>query len=103
MLIHRIGFHTETAKTNVITIFVFLVQFFNTAILISLINANTSEAWTSFGIFNGSYPDFNFNWYSDIGATIVYTMIFNAFWPFIEIAMTYGMSLGYRLLDKGLS
>jgi hypothetical protein len=103
MMIFKIGFHTETAQTNVIMIFVFAVQFFNTAILITLINANTNEAGLHFGIFNGIYPDFNYNWYSDIGATIIYTMMFNALWPFIEIALTYGTSLIYRLLDKGFS
>lgn len=103
VLILKIGFHTETAQTNVIMVFVFVVQFINTGILITLINANTNEAGLHLGIFNGMYPDFNFNWYNDIGATIIYTMIFNASWPFIEIAMTFGMSLGYRLLDKGFS
>ena len=102
-LIYQIGFHTETSQTNVIMIFVFLVQFFNTALLINLVNANTSEAFSSLGLFNGSYADFNFNWYSDIGGTIIYTMAFNAFWPFIEVAMNIGMSIFFRILDKGLS
>ena len=90
MMIFKIGFHTETSQTNIIMIFVFAVQFFNTAILITLINANTNEAGLHLGIFNGIYPDFNYNWYSDIGATIIYTMSFNALWPFIEIALRCG-------------
>jgi hypothetical protein len=103
VMINKIGFHTESAKTNIIMIFIFVVTFFNTAILINLVNANLDEALPGFGIFNGNYPDFNFNWYSDIGATIVFTMVFNAFWPFIEIAMTYGVALLFRILDKGFS
>jgi hypothetical protein len=103
MMIFMIGFHTVTSQTNVIMVFVFIVQFFNTAVLITLINANTKEAGIDIGIFNGIYPDFNFNWYSDIGATIIYTMSFNALWPFIEIIMTYGTSLVFRVLDKGFS
>ena len=102
-MIYQIGFHTETGQTNIIMIFVFVVQFFNTAILINLVNANTGEAFSHLGLFYGSYPDFNFNWYSDIGATVVYTMVFNALWPFIEILMNFGMSLAYRILDKGFS
>lgn len=103
IMIIKIGFHTETSQANYIMIFIFIVQFFNTAILINLVNANTNEAGLKLGIFNGNYPDFNFNWYSDIGATIVYTMVFNAFWPFIEIAMNYGTSLIFRILDRGFT
>jgi len=101
-MVHTIGFHTETSQTMVIMIFVFLVQFLNTTILINLVNANLSEA-VGISIFSGHYPDFDFDWYSDVGASIIYTMTFNAMWPFIEMAMGVGMAIFFRILDKGLT
>ncbi|CAI2375497.1 unnamed protein product [Moneuplotes crassus] len=100
---HRVGFHTETSQATVIMVFVFIAQFLNTSILINFVNANTTEAFSNMGIFKGGYPDFNFNWYSDIGASIVFTMMFNTLWPFIEVALDFGMSLFFRILDKGLT
>lgn len=102
-MIKRIGYHTETRETNMIMIFVFIVQFLNTAVIITLINANTNEAGLPLGIFNGANSDFNYEWYDEIGSALVSTMLFNAYWPFIEIGMGVGMQLVYRLLDKGFS
>lgn len=102
-MIKKIGFHTETSQTNVIMIFVFIVQFLNTGVLVTLINANTNEAGLKLGIFNGAYPDFDYNWYSDVGATIIYALVFTAVWPFIEISVYGGLSYLYRFIDKGFS
>jgi len=82
-LVKKIGFHTETNQTKVIMIFIFTVQFFNSAFLNLFTNANIREA-TGLGIFQGSYPDFDFNWYLDIGVPIISTMLTNAFSPLIE-------------------
>jgi hypothetical protein len=41
MMISMIGYHNETLQSKAIMITVFISEFFNTAILIMLVNANT--------------------------------------------------------------
>ena len=75
---------THSEIMTKITNGVFLVLFFNTGLLITLINANYSEVSTTLGtIFNGVYYDFSPTWYAKIGQTLVHTMLLNAFMPII--------------------
>ena len=83
-LVYRIGYDTHSEIMTKITNGVFLVLFFNTGMLITLINANLSEVSTPLGtIFNGVYYDYSPTWYSKIGQTLVHTMLLNAFMPII--------------------
>lgn len=101
-LIIYIGKDTESEQTRLITNGVFIVQFFNTGILLLLVNANLSEQNSLLGIFvNGQLKDFNAEWFSDIGNTMIGAMMFNIYWPLIEFFCFYGMRLGYRMLDRG--
>ena len=96
-----IGKDTETEQTKLITNGVFLVQFFNTGFLLLLVNANLSEQSTVLGfIFSGGMPDFNSDWFSQIGNTLISAMMFNIYWPIIEFFCFFGMRLGFRLLDR---
>jgi hypothetical protein len=53
-LIIYIGKDTESAQTQLITDGVFIVQFFNTAILLMMCNANLSEQFLILGkVFTG--------------------------------------------------
>ena len=59
-LIIYIGKPTETEQTKLITNGVFLVQFFNTGVLLLLVNANLNEQSGVLGaIFKGGIADFN--------------------------------------------
>lgn len=81
-LITWIGYDTHSEMITKITNGVFIAQFFNTAILILLVNANFAEfniPFTSF--FNGPYLDYTYNWYGFVGNRIVQTMIINALMP----------------------
>ena len=51
----------------------------------------------------GDSPDFDGKWYKIVGASLIYTMIFNSVYPFLEAMGYYGMRLGFRLLDRGCS
>jgi hypothetical protein len=53
--------------------------------------------------FRGSYTDLTFEWYNDIGPSLVTTMIFAAIWPLIEFSYVYGMRFFFRCLDRRLS
>ena len=49
---------------------------------------------------DGQFSDFNASWFLLTGNTIVFTMMFNLFYPWIEFAMYYVMRLFYRLKDS---
>ena len=61
------------------------MSFFNTGLLYVFASVSTRNSKYSFvrQTLEGVYPDFNANWYEDIGTIIVSTTIFNfMFLPF---------------------
>jgi len=101
MLVTWIGYKDETVQIMRITTVVFIVQFFNTAFLMLLANANLADQPISFGMTFGDIPDFNAEWFKRIGNTIVNTMIYTSYFPIIEFIGFFGMREGFRLLDRG--
>ena len=70
-----------------------MAQFFNTAILILLVNANLGELGIPGGsLFSGPFNDYSDKWYAIVGAQIVKTMIINAIMPPITEAIPYVLS-----------
>lgn len=102
-LVGFIGLYTESEQTSTIKKSIFVGQFFNTAILLLLTNANTSETILGFLPFRGQYPDLTLEWYNDIGASLITTMIFSAVWPLVEFSYIYGFKFMFRLLDRSFS
>jgi hypothetical protein len=100
-LLTWIGFHTESEQTSAIMTSIFVVQFFNTAILLILTNANTKYAGLGFLPFDGMYADLNFEWYNDIGASFIVTMLTAAVFPIIEFCIAFGMKTAFKFLDRG--
>ena len=103
ILVNWVGYETETEKLERTTTVTFLAQFFNTAFLLLMINVNWSEQPISFGLTSGEIPDFNSKWFKLVGASLIYTMIFNSVYPFLEAMGYWGMRLGFRILDRGFS
>lgn len=97
-LIIFIGKDTETEQTRLTTNGIFIVQFFNTAILLLLCNANLYEQ--GLGLFNGKLSDFDAIWFNDIGSTLVGAMMFNVYWPAMEFSVWLGYRIGFRMLDR---
>jgi hypothetical protein len=104
-LIIYIGKDTESEQCRLITNGVFIVQFFNTALLLLMVNANLSEQGSFFSIFSrgSGMSDFNSQWFNDIGTTLIKAMIFNVYWPVVEFFVFFGMRSTFRLLDRSLS
>ena len=81
-LISWIGYDTHSETMTKITNGVFLLQFFNTAILLILVNANLSDVSSFLGnIFDGTFYDYSPQWYATVGNTLIETMLLNAFMP----------------------
>lgn len=103
MLIQWIGFPTETEQLSWITTGVFLTQFFNTAFLLLMVNADLSEQPINFGVTSGNIADFNMEWFRTTGDNLIDTILFIAYWPLIEFFMYWGMRIAFRCMDRGFN
>lgn len=103
VLVKWIGYHTESEQTSAIMYSIFVTQFFNTGILLILTNANTIDAGLFFLPFKGMYNDLNAQWYDDIGASFIITMLTAAMMPIAELCIAVGMQTAFQFLDRGFS
>jgi len=101
MLVDWIGFSTETMRLSKTTTITFVVQFFNSAFLLLMVNADLSEQPFTFGLTAGTMPDFNSLWFRSVGYVIVAAMVFNVYYPIIEVAMYWGLRVLFRCIDRG--
>jgi len=101
MLVDWIGFATETGRLSKTTTITFLVQYFNSAFLLLMVNANLSEQPITFWLTTGPIPDFNGAWFRSVGDIIVAAMIFNVYYPMLEFIMFWGLRWLFRCMDRG--
>lgn len=98
MLIKCIGYDNETEQTSMVMQSVFWAQFFNTAILLLLSNANLEYSVLAPVPLRLQYPDLTKDWFLDISPQLCKTMFIMAIWPYIEL----GLFGGIRILNKCL-
>ena len=101
MLVDWIGYATETERLSKTTTITFIVQYFNSAYLLLMVNANMSEQPITFGLTTGAMPDFNSAWFRSVGDIIVAAMVFNVYYPAIEAIGYWALRWLYRCLDRG--
>jgi hypothetical protein len=64
---------------------IFIAQFFNTAILILIVNAAAGNKGSLTRMFfQGQFLDYSDQWYATVGYAITQTMIINALMPLIN-------------------
>ena len=105
-LIKSLRLTTVTAETNYTMVSIFVGQFVNTAVLLTLNSANFKDIDGGSGPLSiifmvGDLTDFNVDWYRQVGAIIMKTMFMTALWPLIEFAMFYSIMNFSRCLDRG--
>jgi len=100
-LITWIGYDTHSLLMTKITNGVFYALFFNTAILLLLVQANFSDVFPNLGIFKGAFLDYTPKWYQLVGETLVSTMMLNAFMPPVYEAMTVVQTWLFQRMDQG--
>ena len=103
MLVDWIGYPTETERLSKTTTVTFIVQYFNSAFLLLMVNANMSEQPITFWLTTGSLPDFNTGWFRSVGDIIVGAMVFNIYYPILEVLGYWGLRILFRCLDRGCS
>jgi len=84
------AFERRHDKTDMVisnTLKMFIVQFFNTSIIILIVNAkfNFMPSWSP--ILNGQFEDFTTEWYKQIGVSIIFTMLIGIVSPHIANGM----------------
>ena len=75
-----------------ISLCIFLFTFMNTGVLLLLTNANLKSQGIN---LNGTYSDFNTNWYLIAGDVLTQTMVLNSFTPMIVVLIN---SLKFKIL-----
>ena len=101
-LITWIGYDTHSEMLAKITNGTFIAQFFNTALVLPLVQANFGEVFPFLGhIFQGKYSDYDDDWYSKVGYLLVQTMMINSVVPIGVQAANVVIALLKRWHDSG--
>lgn len=98
-----VSFEKHTSVTKMereLTWKMFAGLFFNTALVLLVVNANT-ESRLGITLVSGDYKDFVPEWYSIVGAGLVLTMILNMINPHAMPIITYPLSLCLRWRKSG--
>jgi hypothetical protein len=93
LLVAWIGYETHSQVYSKISIYIFYATFFNTAIVILLANAALGDKIPLIAkMFSGTYNDYSFDWYSNVGNQIVVSMVINAIMPVVEYLIEHLLS-----------
>ena len=106
------GHHTVTSQLGSAFSKMWVVQFFNTAIILIIINNRLNDeglirrvlktTGTDSFAFDGEYADFSTSWYNVVGITIFTTAFINGITPIFTLSQM--CIAGFkRLLDRGCS
>lgn len=95
-----VGCDDESNKMQHTTNIIFICQFFNTAIIFLVCNANLHGQGFLAKIFSsGTDTDFNQNWFQAFGDTLIGAMIFGIYYPFIGEGIWGGLRILKRIID----
>lgn len=96
------GHKTKTEETLRTFEKVTLMQYFNIAIVLLLVNMNMGiEFLGGFPILAGEYKDFGVDWYKNIGAALCFTLLVNTASPQVSKLGTPNIKVLQRCWDRG--
>ena len=102
-LIQWIRYDTHSEQIATITNGVFVAQFFNTALVLPLVQANFSEVFPPLAfIFRAKYTDYDDDWYATVGYLLVQTMMINSVVPVAAGTAAFCANYAKRWLDAGM-
>lgn len=93
-------FQNKTNEECVIFLLEFLLTFFDSTVLILLINANFEGSGIPLTFFQGHYTDFNESWYFHVAPLFLFLMFLKMFIPIIKFVFTYLVKKLLILFDK---
>lgn len=102
-LVKQLQFANLSQETKRIMILVFIIQFFNTALIQLLVHADFSQLGVQALEFinSGYHPDFTVRWYKDVGYLIIDSMTTNIYAPLVELGIALSLRFAFRTLDRG--
>jgi len=102
-LIGAIQYPTVSKEVSLIMLSIFWATFINTGVILLMSNAELAYSPYPLGLFpiHNQYPDFNENWYEEIGPQLTKTMFIMAIYPYLEMLIFGGLWNLYKILDKG--
>ena len=81
-LISWIGYDTHSELATKIVNGIFIVLFFNTGVLLLLVNANLADVSGLLGkVFSGTFYDYSPQWYATVGNTIMQKLLISGLLP----------------------
>jgi succinate dehydrogenase hydrophobic anchor subunit len=92
--------HDKTDEVISNTFKMFVTQFFNTIILLLLVNFKLGFLPSWFPILGGDYDDFTSQWYSEVGTAILLTMFFSIFGPHLANLGFHSIFAVKRCIDR---
>ena len=100
-----VGEDTNSVQLSSITNGVFVAQFFNTGILLLLINGNLTEHEPKIltRYIQGPYYDYQPQWYVDVGYKIIYTMMIQSVLPYFSVVTAFLPPFLLRTWDRKFS
>ena len=78
---------------------IFISSFINTGIILLLTNAELKYSILGFIPIHNQFSDINKQWYTDVGPSMVQTMIIMAFYPYAEFIIFWGIKALQRWMD----
>ena len=81
----------------------FVAAYVNTALIPLFTNADLTFAPWPLNLvkIKMQYPDFTGSWWVKVGPSIVVTVLIQAFMPFIGVLITVGITIPFRMHDRG--
>lgn len=100
-----VGEDTLSEQLSSITNGVFAAQFFNTGILLLLVNGNLTEHEPFFitKYLRGPFYDYMPLWYVNVGEKVVQTMIINSILPYVGLTTAFVIPWLKRKMDRKFS
>ena len=96
-LVKKIGLINRSQEISLICIAIFLSQYFNTALVLTLSYTNIFG-----GSRNSGFSDFTHDWYNVVGETFVTTMGIQAFMPYVTLCVGFLTLWIKRYMDSGV-
>ena len=98
--INDIGFDKHSQVIAYMVVGVFVSQFVNTGLMLTIASADLGFSPLRFFPINNLYSDFSRDWYLDVGKQVVMTMGINSFMPYVGFCAAWAGLYVKRRLDQ---
>ena len=105
-IVKSLRLKTVSVESKIIMNFVFFISFFNTGIMLYIVNINYFESDIPMlrqVLSLGKNSDFSQQWYTVMGPILVYTILMNAIVPVLSTIKTMALWYFKQAYDRGFT